>query len=112
MNKTLILSIGGEGGGADIYGALENGAWTFWREGTYMDWDENDDEIWRAYTTEPVPDLLAALPDNWWMWYPTDPPHVDFVDRLREEYDRCCKTMDEDFFQRSHERWTKVLNPG
>ena len=111
MNKTLILKIGGEGGGADVYGALDNGTWTFWLEGTHMDWDENDEEIWRSYTTEPVPDFLAALPDNWWMWCPTDPPHVDFVDRLREEYDRCSKTMGEDF-QYSHERWPEMLNHG
>jgi hypothetical protein len=112
MDNILILSIGGEGAGADIYGAHEGSDWTFWREGACMDFDENDEEVWRSYTTEPVSDFLSALPMHWWMLCPTDPPHAAFVDRLREEYARCCKTMDENFFPRlQRERWTEALTP-
>ena len=110
MDKTLILSLGCEGAGAYIYGIRKNCTWTFWRESTCMDFDENNEEIWRSYKSEPVLDFLSALPMNWWMLYPTDPPHLDFVEKLCEEYKNCRKPINDEYLQCLHIRWTEVLN--
>ena len=111
MDKTLILSLGCEGAGAYIYGFHKNDTWTFWRDSTCMDFDENNEEIWRSYKTEAVPDSLSELPMNWWMFYPTDPPHLDFVEKLCEEYENCRKPMNDENLQSLHIRWNEVLSP-
>ena len=54
MDKVLIADIGVEGGGVTIFGKMSESVWSFWTEGTSMDLDENDDEVWRSWSSEPV----------------------------------------------------------
>src|SRR5262249_5475478 len=89
MDKVVIVGMGVEGGGVTIYGRRTDGVWSFWQEGSSMDLDENDDEVWRGWSSDPVSDLSAALPGKWWMMYPTE-VHPEFVTQLRREYERCC----------------------
>jgi hypothetical protein len=64
MDKVLIAEIGVEGAGIWIYGRQSEGVWTFWNEGTSMDLDESDDEIWRSWSSEPVNSLDLLLRRN------------------------------------------------
>jgi len=91
-----------------IYGRQVDGVWSFWQEGSSMDLDENDDEVWRGWSTDPVPELLVALPGQWWMMCPTE-VHPEFVARLRGEYERCRAaeaSRDTPFW---HGRWMELL---
>jgi len=85
MNKVIIAKMGLEGGGCTIYGRLVDGAWSFWREGTSMYLDENDDEAWRQWATDPVSNVIDALPNIWWLMY-TQYVHPDFVTQLRAAF--------------------------
>ena len=67
MEKIIAADLGLEGGGCTIYARQTDGVWWFWQEGSSMALDENDDEVWRSWSTEPVTDLIAALPSGiWW----------------------------------------------
>ncbi len=78
MDKVVIARMGVEGGGVTIYGRQVDGAWSFWQEGSSMDLDENDDEVWRVWSSDPVSALSAALSDKWWQMYPKE-VHPEFV---------------------------------
>ena len=84
----VIACMGVEGGGATVYGHQENGEWSFWQEGSSMYLDDNDDEAWKSWATDPVADLLSALPKGWFKMHPTE-IHPEFVTLLRNEYERC-----------------------
>ena len=45
-DKVLVAEIAVEGGGQSVFGKRCEGGWSFWTEGTSMDLDENDDEVW------------------------------------------------------------------
>lgn len=67
----LIACLGLEGGGLDIYG--EPGPpWIFWSQGTSMDFDEQDNEVWRSWESERTENLESLLPQNWPMFYPSE----------------------------------------
>lgn len=83
-DKILIADIGGEGGGATIYGRQTDNAWVFWQEGSSLD---ADDDIWIPYRSEPVPELDEALP-HWWMnAYPME-INPSFIPWFRERYEQ------------------------
>ena len=48
MDKVAIVEMGVEGGGITIYGSQSDGVWSFWTEGSSMDLDDNDEEVWRV----------------------------------------------------------------
>jgi hypothetical protein len=87
MDKVVIAGMGLEGGNVTIYGRRVDGVWSFWQEGSSMNLDENDDEVWRGWSTDPVPELSLALPGQWWKMCPTE-VHPEFVSQLRGEYER------------------------
>ncbi len=87
MDKVLIADLGLEGGGATIYGRQQHGTWFFWLEGTSMDLDENDDEIWRSWSSQPVQDLSLVLPKEWPLFYPSK-LNPEFFDWFRKNYDK------------------------
>jgi hypothetical protein len=87
MDKIIIAKMGIEGGGCTIYGQQVDGGWSFWRAGTSMDFDENDNEVWRQWESEPVANLLDALPKKWWCMY-TSRVHADFEQQLRQAFDQ------------------------
>jgi 16S rRNA (cytosine1402-N4)-methyltransferase len=95
VDKVLIADIGVEGGGTTIYGRHSEGVWSFWTEGTSMDLDENDDEVWRSWSSEPVSSLDLVLPDEWHRFYPVK-IHPDFLEWFREAYEKARSTLPED----------------
>jgi hypothetical protein len=113
MDKVLIAAMGIEGGGVTIYGRHSEGAWMFWDEGTSIGLDENDDEIWRSWSSKPVSTLDLVLPKGWPMFYPSE-VHPDFLDWFREAYEknRAVMSVDQRRYQENHkhERWSEVLD--
>jgi hypothetical protein len=113
MDKVLIADLGLEGGGATIHGRHQDGNWFFWLEGTSMDLDENDDEVWRSWETQPVPDLFLASPKEWPLFYPTK-LNPDFLDRFRKHYDEACSQLSENLRrsqrERQHPEWMRLLH--
>jgi|GEM_PF-5613686 len=112
-----ILSLGLEGGGCRIMGRQGADGWVFWQAGTSMDIDLDDNETWRSFKTEPVPTLAEALPKGWCFCYPLR-VHKDFIERVREEYERTkslrAKRRRREAGFREHldsvdERWREVL---
>jgi hypothetical protein len=87
MEKIIAAKLGLEGGGCTIYARQTDGVWWFWQEGSSMDFDENDDEIWRSWSSEPVTDLIAALPGNVWWMMSIYRVHPQFAPQLRQAYD-------------------------
>lgn len=109
MERIVIAKMGVEGGGVTIFGHCVDGTWSFWQEGSSMYLDDNDDEGWRSWTSDPVSELPLAMPKDWCMMYPTE-IHSDFVPQLRKEYEHCCGTLnDKRAGQFNHERWKEIL---
>jgi len=106
----VIVEMGVEGGGVTIYGRQVEGVWSFWREGISLCLDENEDEDWRSWTSDPVSDLSLALSDKWYMMSPIE-VHPDFVAQLRSEYERCRETQTSGGCMTGfrHERWRELL---
>ena len=112
MEKVLIAGIGVEGGGAEIYGTHSDGVWTFWTKGTSIDLDENDDEVWHSWSSEPVTNLDLVVPKDWTLFHPIE-VHSDFVEWFRENYDEAVLNLPEEQrrYQEKHRhgRWLNVL---
>lgn len=69
MEAIFIAKLSAEGGGCTVYGRQEEGVWSYWYDGSSMHLDENDEDIWLPWSSEPVPNLVDALPQSWWrMW--------------------------------------------
>jgi hypothetical protein len=112
MDKVLIASIGVEGGGAEIYGTQSDAVWSFWSEGSSIDLDENDDEVWRSWSLEPVGSLHLVVPNDWPLFHPVE-IHSDFLEWFRENYDEAVLRLPQDQrrYHDEHRRWhwLKVL---
>ena len=81
--KESVLELGVEGGGATIYRTpLGTGGWQFHVEGTSMYLDENDDEDWRSWTSEPVQTIQEALrsvaEDGSWVFFHPISVHAEY----------------------------------
>jgi hypothetical protein len=63
--------MGVEGGGTTIFGTQAEGVWSFWTQGTSMNLDENDDEVWRSWSSEPESSLDLVVPHDWPVFYPS-----------------------------------------
>jgi len=73
--KQVIVKIGYEGGGFELCGRKTNEQWQFWTEGSFMDFDENDDEIWKEHKSEVVEgwdEALKLLGDDWTVGHPIE----------------------------------------
>jgi hypothetical protein len=79
----LVIRLGIEGGGNDIFRTPRpSGGWQFHVEGSSMDMDENDDEVWRYYASEPfstIEEALRSISENgaWVCYYPCE-IHADY----------------------------------
>ena len=62
MDQITVADLGVEGGGLTIYRKQAEGSWSFWTKGSPIALDENDDEDWRYWTTDPVADLSPSFP--------------------------------------------------
>jgi hypothetical protein len=112
MNKALVAEMGIEGGGITIYVGKSEGVWSFWTEGTSTDLDENDDEVWRSWSSEQVSSVDLLLPKEWLLFCPVE-IHPDFVGWFRDAYERARALLPEDQ-RRSldghrHRRWSEIL---
>lgn len=85
--KRIVAQLGVEGGGATVYRSEVEGLWSFWHEGTAMNFDETDDEVWRDWKCAPVAELSLALPNIWWVMIPIASER-DFVAWFRDAYER------------------------
>jgi hypothetical protein len=94
VDKVIIAQMGVEGGGITIYGSRSEGVWSFWTEGSSMELDDNDDEVWRSWTSEPVKSLDLVVPKDWPIFHPSK-IHPDFVDWFRTTYDLARASMPE-----------------
>ncbi len=72
--KELIVELGAEGGGGELYRVkTETGGWVYQSGGSSMYLDDNDDESWREWTSEPSSELNEAvtmLYKQWFTLYP------------------------------------------
>ena len=109
MDNVVIHRIGFEGGGVTIYGRQTDGVWLLWNEGVSMYFDENDEENWRCWSSDPVSELSELLPKEWWQMSPTK-VHPEFVAPLRREYERCLAAGGGSTRRSRHERWSKLLS--
>lgn len=112
MDKLLIAILGLEGGGFAVYGKRSETGWLFWRESTSMDLDENDDDIWHAFSSDPVRSLDLVLPDGWTSYFAVE-LHPDFRDWFRNAYDKARTMPPNDprthLDERRHQNWLHAL---
>src|SRR5262245_14073495 len=83
VDKVLVTRLGIEGGGAELFGRLKDGVRCFWTEDTSMDLDENDGEVWRAWSSEPLACLEYVPPRDWTLSFPIE-IHPDLAAWFRE----------------------------
>jgi hypothetical protein len=112
MDKILVADIGVEGGGTSIYGSKSEGVWSFWTDGSSMDLDEYDDEVWRSWSSKTVSSLDVIVLNDWPIFYPSK-IYVDFVEWFRQAYEKARSRLPEDQRrhqgQHRHQRWVKVF---
>jgi hypothetical protein len=112
MDKVVVAKLAVEGGGVTVYGIEQPGGWVFWQEGISMHLDENDDEDWRPWRSEPVSDLSKALPDIWLLMYPLL-IHRTFLPWFRQHYERGREQLSVDERQMQekhlHSQWQAAL---
>ena len=112
MEKVRVAELGMEGGGCSIYGRQAEGSWSFWREGSSLDLDEDDEEVVRSWTSEPVPDLGLAVPKEWPLYHVLN-IHPEFVAWFRDNYeaakDSLGPSLGEMQGKSTHRRWAKGL---
>ena len=84
--RVIVAEIGMEGGGVTIFGNRSERGWTFWTEGRSIDLDENGEEVWHSWSSEPVSDLDLVLPRDWPIFDPST-IHPDLSDWFRANYD-------------------------
>ena len=110
MEKVLVAELGVEGGGCSIYGRQADGSWSFWQEGSSVDFA--DEEFSRSWTSEPVPDLGLALPDEWPLFYAVK-IHPDFSDWFRDHYQDSRESLRPELremqAEHQHDQWARVL---
>ncbi len=115
IDKILVASMGMEGGGISIYGREDGGVWSFWEEGSSIDLDENDDDVWRSWSSDPVSELDRVLPQDWPVYYPTT-IHLMVLDWFRRSYEdaRSGLPPDQRRYQEEHRhrRWLEILGEG
>jgi hypothetical protein len=89
MNNIKIMEIGAEGGMETIYGKKVDGVWSFWNSGTTIDLNEDDDIVWRGFSSidKPKTELVDMLFKDWWrlcILY----IHPDFEEIIKKEYEK------------------------
>ena len=76
-----------------------------------MDLDENDDEVWRSCSSEPVGDLDLVVPKDWLMFHPVT-IHPEFVEWFRARYNAALLTLPQTqrlyHEEHRHRHWQKV----
>lgn len=65
-----VLHAALEGGGLDLYAAWRGEGWRYFARGTTMDFDENDDEVWRQWETDSEERIEPLLLDLMPVFFP------------------------------------------
>jgi hypothetical protein len=114
--KELVLQLGVEGGGADIYRTpLAAGGWKFHVEGSTMFLDDNDDEDWRSWIGKPVEAIEQALQSvakdgSWACFYPIK-VHPEYRTTVWELVLRAAASLPEGLsrgWEHSRYRWQEL----
>lgn len=67
-DKEMVLQLGVEGGEATVFRTLlGSGEWVFHVGGNSMDMDENDDEVWRSWESQPylrIEDAVRSISND------------------------------------------------
>lgn len=116
--KELVLSIGCEGGGAEVYRtALASGGFQFQVEGSSMFLDDNDEEGWRRWESEPVETIQAALrsisADGSWIYFSPIMVHPEYRHAVWQhvEENQSARTDNlADLWHRSRQRWLEACS--
>jgi hypothetical protein len=111
--KEVVLKLGVEGGGATVYRTpLASGGWQFHVEGSSMFLDENDDEDWRSWISEPVQTIEEALrsiaADGSWVFYHPITAHPQYraaVLKLAQEAARKLPEGGREMWERRSRDW-------
>ncbi len=112
--KELVLNIGCEGGGAEVYRTpLASGGFQFHVEGNSMFLDENDDEAWRDWKKEPVETIQAALrsisPDGSWIYFFPIMVHPEYGKAVWQCFEEALRARANDSDERRHRSRQKWL---
>jgi hypothetical protein len=113
--KEEVLKLGVEGGGATVFRTLvAGGASKFHVEGSSMYLDENDDEGWRSWTTEPVKTIEEALrsvaEDGSWVAFHPISVHPDYGATVWELAQSTARTLPDEMsgvWKRKSEIWKR-----
>ena len=114
--REIVLKIGVEGGGATIYRTPNgSGGWQFRVGGTSIDLVENDDEVWRAWASEPAQTIDEALRSvagdgSWIFFYPISvhPEYRMIVWELAQENARKLPEERSEMWERRKENWQRL----
>jgi hypothetical protein len=108
MDKIKVADIGVDGGGITIYGRHVEGVWSFWTEGL----DENDNEVVRIWSSEPVADLSLIVPSEWTIYHVLE-IHPEFLGWFRERYEEARTSLSPDLREMQaefqHRQWAMIL---
>ena len=111
--KELVLELGVEGGGATVYRTPRaSGGWQFHVEGTSMFLDDNDEEGWRSWTSDPVPTIQDALrsiaEDGSWVLYHPRSVHPEYRAAVWDQAQEIARKLAEGhsrIWERRHPVW-------
>lgn len=94
--KERILALGTEGGGATIFRTCsDTGEWQYHVEKTAMDLDENNVDVSRSWTIQPVHSLEDALRDvydPWVHFWPTE-IHPEYRSLVRQLFETAAANL-------------------
>ncbi len=110
MDKTLVAGLGVEGGDCSIYVRRGDGDWSYWQDGSSVDFA--DDDVVRRWPSEPVADLGLAMPREWPLFHVLE-IHPDFLGWFREHYEEARASLPHDMREMQvdflHRRWAETL---
>jgi hypothetical protein len=108
----LIIRLAVEGGGAKVFGREVDGVWSYWHEGNSIQEEDDEDNDWKRWTSQPVANLADALPSIWVMMSPIE-LHPSFIGRFREQYEvQLAKLSAEERVMQKHRHgdWLEILS--
>ena len=112
MSRILLFHWGLEGGDFEVHRITDNGKEHFVQRYNYMDFDENDDEIWRQGETEyPSFEYFwqeALRDEDWFRCYPLF-IHDDCKPIIRKSLDKIVVAGLTEIELSAIERWKRML---
>ncbi|QJX01176.1 DUF6508 domain-containing protein [Frigoriglobus tundricola] len=97
-DKEMVLQLGVEGGGATVFRKpVGAGDFEFYVDGSSMDLDENDDEVWRSWESQPylrIEDAVRSISNDgsWVLFHPIS-IHPDYRTSVWELVQETARTL-------------------